>query len=264
MPHTRPHVTPLQYDADGLPIVINTATDYTRTLIARASAMRERNPNWYDMTQEQQQTELAQLTQQETPMPTPHPTTKHETFIITHVRFDMNTSDAWCAQNATERIASVINHAIAEAPSMNVDLTGENISISDMKQTWVNTVQSKTVLASENRRRPNLWLTGQIQSVMDTINNWNDNWRSIRKTDKLAGTCTHLNTVSSEMSYIQLPTLPIQLMTQIVDEARRNHDVMHTDRWVTSVREAVITRLDGLFEDCVPVDSQSATNVEPF
>jgi hypothetical protein len=99
---------------------------------------------------------------------------------------------------------------------------------------------------------------------MDTISNWNDNWRSIRKTDKLADTCTHLNTVSSEMSYIQLPTLPIQLMTQIVDEARRNHDVMHTDRWVTSVREAVITRLDGLFEDCVPVDSQSATNVEPF
>jgi hypothetical protein len=256
-----PNQTPLQYDADGLPIVINTATDYMRTLTARASAMRERNPNWYDMTQEQQQTQPTQL---ETTMPTPNPTSKHETFIITHVRFDMNTSDAWCAQNATERIASVISHAIQTAPSMNIDLTGENISISDMKQTWVNHVQSKTVLASENRRRPNLWLTGQIQSVMDTITNWNDNWRSIRKTDKLAETCTHLNTVSPDASFIQLPTLPVQLMTQIVDEARRNHDVMHTDRWVTSVREAVINRLDGLFEDCIPVDSQSATRVEPF
>lgn len=254
-----PHQTPLQYDADGLPIVINTTTDYIRTLMARASAMRERNPDWYSMAET-----ITQPTQQETTMPTPNPTTKHEAFIITHVRFDMNTSDAWCAQNATERISNVITHAIQTAPSMNVDLTGENISISDMKQTWVNQVQTKTVLASENRRRPNLWLTGQIQSVMDTITNWNDNWRSIRKTDKLASTCTHLNTVSSEASFIQLPTLPTQLMTQIIDEARRNHDSIGTDRWVTSVREAVITRLDGLFEDCVPVDSQSATNVEPF
>ena len=259
-----PNQTPLQYDSDGLPIVINTTTDYIRTLMARANAMRERNPNWYDMTQEQQQAEIRQLTQRETTMPTPNPTTKHEAFIITHVRFDMNTSDAWCAHTATERIGNVITNAIHTAPSLNVDLTDENISISDCKQTWANIHQSKTVLASENRRRPNLWLTGQIQSVVDTISNWNDNWRSIRKTDKLAETCVHLNTASSEMNIIQLPTLPVQLMTQIIDEARRNHDTMHTDRWVTSVREAVITRLDGLFEDCVPVDSQSATRVEPF
>lgn len=256
MPHQ-----PLQYDADGLPIVVNTLSDYTRTLIARATAMRERNPEWYSMAET-----ITQPTQQETPMPTQESreTTKHEAFIITHVRFDMNTSDNWCASNATERIANVINHAIGTAPSTNVDLSGEGISISDLKQTWVGTHTYKTAIASENRRRPNLWLTGSIQSVVDTIANWNDNWRSIRKTDKLADTCLHLNTVPSEASYVQLPTLPVNLMSQIVDEARRNHENNVGDRWVTSLREAVITRLDGLFEDCVPVEGASQTRVEPF
>lgn len=253
---------PFQYDADGLPIVVNTLSDYTRTLIARATAMRERNPEWYSMTE----TTATNPTQQETSMPTQQPreTTKHEAFIITHVRFDMNTSDNWCAMNATERIGSVINNAIASAPSLNVDLSAENISISDLKQTWVGTHTYKTAIASDNRRRPNLWLTGSIQSVVDTIANWNDNWRSIRKTDKLADTCRHLNTVPTEASYVQLPTLPMNLMTQIVDDARRNYENNVGDRWVTTLREAVITRLDGLFEDCVPVDGASQTRVEPF
>lgn len=198
-------------------------------------------------------------------MPTPNPTTKHEAFIITHVRFDMNTSDSWASSNATERIASVINHAIGTAPSLNCDLEhSESAVMSDLKQSWVGTHTYKTAIASENRRRPNLWLTGRIESVVDTISNWNDNWRSIRKTDKLADTCLHLNTVTPEASYVQLPTLPINLMTQIVDDARRNHENSVSDRWVTTLREAVITRLDGLFEDCVPVDGASQTRVEPF
>ena len=253
------------YDADGLPIVVNTLQDYTRTVIARARALRERNPNWYDMTAEQIGTQLTQPIQQETQMPTPHTITKHEAFIITHVRFDMNTSDSWASSNATERIASVINHAITNAPSLNCDLEhSESAVMSDLNQSWVGTHQYKTTIASDNRRRPNLWLTGRIESALDAINNWNDNWRSIRKTDKLADTCLHLNTVSAEASYVQLPILPINLMTQIVDEARRNHENNVSDRWVTTLREAVITRLDGLFEDCVPVDGASQTRVEPF
>ena len=263
-----PNTTPLQYDADGLPIVINTATDYTRTLIARATAMRERNPNWYSMTREQQRSELTQLTQptqQETPMPTtptPAETTKHEAMIMLHVRFDMATTDEWCANNTTERMGHAMLEHLRNNPMFQADFTQGNTTY-DTKLSWSGISQYKTTIASDNRRRPNVWLTGRLESMSEAIANWSNSWRAIRSTNKLFETCQHLDTDGRNNGYIMLPMMPHATMRRVVDDARTNMEQSRNESFADAVREAAITVLDGLFEDGLPVTHVNS-RPEPF
>lgn len=264
MPHTRPHVPRLQYDSDGLPIVINTATDYTRTLIARAQALRDRNPNWYSMTREQQQSEIAQLnsTQQETPMTTTPTTTKHEAMIMLHVRFDMLTTDEWCANNTTERMAHAMLEHLRNNPMFQSDFTEGNTTY-DTKVTYSGISQYKTALASDNRRRPNVWLTGRLESMGEAIANWSNSWRAIRSSNKLFESCQHLDTDCRNNGYVMLPMMPHATMRRVVDDARTNLEQARNEDFANAVREAAITVLDGLFEDGLPITHVNS-RPEPF
>ena len=262
MPHTRPHVTPLQYDADGLPIVINTATDYTRTLMARASAMRERNPNWYDIPEIQ-----INPIQQETPMtvettPTPVPTVKHEAMIILHVRYDMLTNDEWAANNAAERMAHFMSEELRTSVYNKPELTIQS-TVSDYKLTYSGINQYKTAIASEHRRRPNVWLTGRLESMTEALSNWANSWRAVRSNNSLYDTCRHLDTDGRDNGHVMLPMLPHATMRRVIDEARTNMDSARNDDFANAVRQSAITMMDGLFEDGLPITHVN-TRVEPF
>lgn len=194
--------------------------------------------------------------------PTPAETTKHEAMIMLHVRFDMATNDEWCANNVTERMAHAMLEHLRNNPMFQSDFTSGNIT-SDTKVTYSGISQYKTALASDNRRRPNVWLTGRLESMGEAIANWSNSWRAIRSSNKLFDSCQHLDTDCRNNGYVMLPMMPHATMRRVVDDARTNLEQARNEDFANAVREAAITVLDGLFEDGLPITHVNS-RPEPF
>jgi hypothetical protein len=168
-----------------LPPIDNRPEGYIASLLARASAQRIQQaqdnasqPGWYDIPEIQinpiQRPHHPR--QQETPMtvettPTPVPTVKHEAMIILHVRYDMLTNDEWAANNAAERMAHFMSEELRTSVYNKPELTIQS-TVSDYKLTYSGINQYKTAIASEHRRRPNVWLTGRLESMTEALSNW--------------------------------------------------------------------------------------------
>ena len=194
--------------------------------------------------------------------PTTPTTTKHEAMILLHVRFDMATNDDWCANNTTERMAHAMLEHLRTNPMFQSDFTSGNIT-SDAHLSYSGISQYKTTIASDNRRRPNVWLTGRLESMSEAIANWSNSWRAIRKSNKLFESCQHLDTECRDNGYVMLPMMPHATMRRVVDDARTNLEQTRNESFADAVREAAITVLDGLFEDGLPVTHVNS-RPEPF
>ena len=267
----------INYQQSGSPVIISYPDGelppidphperYIASVLARATAQRiqqaQQNasqPGWYDIPEIQ-----INPIQQETPMTveqTPS-TTKHEAMIVLHVRFDMLTTDEWCANNATERMAHAMIEHLRNNPMFQSDFTSGNTT-SDTKLSYSGINQYKTALASDNRRRPNVWLTGRLESMGEAIANWSNSWRAIRSSNKLFESCQHLDTDCRDNGYVMLPMMPHATMRRVVDDARNNLDNTRNEDFANAVREAAITVLDGLFEDGLPITHVNS-RPEPF
>jgi hypothetical protein len=270
----------INYQQSGSPIIVSYPDGelqpidphperYIASVLARATAQRiqqaQQNasqPGWYDIPEIQ-----INPTQQETPMtvettPTPVPTVKHEAMIILHVRYDMLTQDEWSANNAAERMAHFMVEQLRTSNYNNPELTIQN-TMSDYKLTYSGINQYKTAIASEHRRRPNVWLTGRLESMTEALSNWANSWRAVRSNNSLYDTCRHLDTDGRDNGHVMLPMLPHATMRRVIDEARTNMDMARNDDFANAVRQSAITMMDGLFEDGLPITHVN-TRVEPF
>lgn len=195
------------------------------------------------------------------PAPQENPTVKHEALIVMHVRFDMQTHDEWSSGNATERMGLFMLESLRNSNMFKSDFTENNSA--DVNLSYSGMHAFKTSIASDNRRRPNVWLSGRLESMSEAISAWGASWRTVRKTSPLFGTCQHLDTDGRRDHYVQLPVLPHATMRRVVEDARTNMENNRTEAFGEAVREAAISLLDGMFEDGLPVTHVSS-HPEPF
>lgn len=195
-------------------------------------------------------------------------THKFETLMAIHIRYDMANEDFYYADVLANRMRESIVSYIQSMPFDELRTTAEELTQPEVnphkaRVTYAGCQESVVSPASENRRSPNVFISGRLASIGAMVTEIASmGYRRLRKDSPLGQRAQHLNTaspntiISSADEYITLPSVPMSTARMILRKAWNVQRAQESDRLRDFIQEATVEILDGIFEDGLPINSE--------
>lgn len=202
---------------------------------------------------------------------------KYEAIISFHVRFDANTENKEGAgdivSEITRRLRTVMRRQFEGTESSGYAQvkfveTPVEVEQSEITQdgyvasvSWAS--ENNWVLdeAGQNRHNPNVFMVGRMMTTSQAISEFGYNSATVSPSETdLYRRALPFDTqrMTGEPGLVTLPTLPASTMRRIIDTARHRYsDDMYTT-WFKRLKTETIETIEGLFEDGLPVDTETS------